>query len=201
MELDSTGRQRGDVTTIRLAADVTDMEGITTDGKYHYVVGSQSKKSGFDGDGLVRFVFDPARRAITDVQRIQGLKVWLATHVAELKGTETRLGDEVLNIEALAWDPTNQRLLLGLRAPVVNGEALIIPVKLADPAAPFTRENLRVDGATLRLKLDGAGIRSMEFDDDAKAFRVVAGAALNAERLDFRVLEWDGQSGSTPRPR
>ena len=200
MELDSTGRQRGDAATIRIAADVTDLEGITTDGTHHYVVGSQSKKTGFEGDGLVRFTYDKGRRAITGVERIQGLKAWLAANVAELKGTERRTGDDVLNIEALAWDPVNQRLLLGLRAPVVNGEALIVPVKLVNPTGPFARENLRVDGETLRLNLAGAGIRSLEFDADAKAFRLISGAPLNAEAQDFQVVEWDGQSRSVVRP-
>lgn len=200
MELDSTGAQRATALAVPLAADVTDPEGMTTDGRYHYLVGSQSKKSGFEGDGLVRFTYDVARRATTSVERIQGLKAWLAANVAELKGTEHRTGDEVLNIEAIAWDPANQRLLLGLRAPVVNGAALIIPVRLADSSGAFTRENLRVDGPSIRLNLGGAGIRSLEFDEHTKNFRIITGAPLNAENRDFQVVEWDGQPGSTPRP-
>jgi hypothetical protein len=200
MELDSAGSQQGLAVALPLGADVTDPEGITTDGRYHYLVGSQSKKSGFEGDGLVRFIYDPARRAITGVERIQGLKAWLAANVAELKGTERRIGDEVLNIEAIAWDPANQRLLLGLRAPVVNGEALIIPVRLADSAGAFTRENLRVDGPAMRLALNGAGVRSLEFDQHTKRFHLITGAPLNAERQDFQVLEWDGHAASALRP-
>ena len=196
MELGADGRQRAGAQRIPLDADVTDLEGITHDGNRFYVVGSQSKKTGFDGDGLVRFRFDPQTRRTSEVERIRGLKAWLAEHVRELNGTARVLGDEALNIEAIAWDPVNTRLLLGLRAPVVDGHALVIPLKLRDPSGPFTASNLRVDGATIRLPLDGAGIRSLEYDTAARAFRVITGAALNDETREFRILHWNGEAGS-----
>ena len=195
MELTASGAQRGSAVAIPLGAEVTDLEGITSDGRRIYVVGSQSKKSGVDGDGLVRFTFDPASRRATGVERIQGLKAWLAANVAELRGTERRTGDDVLNIEGIAWDPNGSRLLLGLRAPVVDGQALIVPVRIVDTTGAFTRENLKVDGATMRVNLDGAGIRSLEYDDQAKAFWIITGAGLNDENRDFRVVHWDGQEG------
>ena len=196
MELDADGRQRAPAVPVPLGADVTDLEGISTDGDRFYVVGSQSKRTGFDGDGLVRFRFDPRTRRTSDVERIRGLKAWLADHVRELNGTARRLGDEVLNIEAIAWDPRRGRMLLGLRAPIVDGKALVIPLKLQDPAGALSPANLRVDGATIRLPLDGAGIRSLEYDHAARAFRVITGAALNDETREFRILEWDGDERS-----
>ena len=196
MELAGAGAQAGPARAIPLGADVTDMEGMTFDGRHFYVVGSQSKSTGFEGDGLVRFTFDPATRRVGAVERIQGLKGWLADNVAELRGTARRIGDHVLNIEAIAWDPARRRLLLGLRAPVVDGQALVIPVALADSAGPFTRENLRVEGPTIRVALGGAGIRALEHDSAAGAFRLVSGASLDGENLDFRLLLWDGASAS-----
>jgi hypothetical protein len=160
------------------------------------VVGSQSKKTGYDGDGLVRFTFDPSTGRADGVERIQGLKAWLATNVAELRGTETRVGDDVLNIEGLAWDPKRRRLLLGFRAPVVDGAALIVPIRLIDSTASFSRENLRVDGSTIRVDLDGAGIRGLEYDQHAAAFRIITGAGANEENREFRVVEWNGDSGA-----
>lgn len=201
MELGADGRQRSAAQPVALEADVTDLEGITSDGTYFYVVGSQSKKTGFDGDGLVRFRFDPQTRRTSDVQRVRGLKAWLAGTVPELKGTARIIGDEALNIEAIAWDPDSTRLLLGLRAPVVDGKALVIPLKMTDPAGAFTAANLRLDGGAIRLPLEGAGIRSLEYDATARAFRVITGAGLNEENRDFRILEWKGEraeSGSLP---
>ena len=195
MELTAQGTQAGKAIPVTLGADITDMEGITHDGQHFYVVGSQSKRSGVEGDGIVRFTFNPGTRRVEQVQRIQGLKAWLAEHVAELRGTANKLGDEVLNIEALAWDPINRRLLLGLRAPVVDGQSLIIAIKQADSTRSFTRENLRMDGPTIRLALGGAGIRGMEYDSETKSFRILTGAALNDENQDFRLMEWNGQPG------
>ena len=199
MELAPDGSQRGTAVSVPLAADVTDLEGITSDGRHVYVVGSQSKKTGFDGDGLVRFAFDPKTRRADRVERIEGLKAWLAENVAELRGTERRVGDDVLNIEGLAWDPRGHRLLLGLRAPIVDGAALIVPIKLIDSTGVFSRENLRVDGATIRVRLNGAGIRGLEYDERAGAFRLISGAGGNRESREFRVVEWDGNPGSPLR--
>ncbi|HWL40156.1 MAG TPA: DUF3616 domain-containing protein [Gemmatimonadaceae bacterium] len=199
MELGPDGKQEGESVRIPLAADVTDLEGITSDGRHFYVVGSQSKLTGFDGDGLVRFTFDPKTSRAERVEPISGLKAWLAANVPELRGTDRTIGDHVLNIEAIAWDPRNDRLLLGLRAPVIDGHALIVPIRLTDSSAAFRRENLRLDGATIRVDLEGAGIRGLEYDQAASAFRLITGASLNEETLDFRLTEWDGISESAVR--
>jgi hypothetical protein len=199
LTLGNDGSQAGDAVAVPLPADVTDMEGVTTDGHLFYVVGSQSKNSGFEGDGLVRFTFDPRTRRIDSVETIRGLKAWLAASVAELRGTERLTGDEVLNIEGLAWDPARGRLLLGLRAPVVADSALLVAVRLVDTARAFSADNLTVDGPTLRLALGGAGIRGIEWDPVANAFVVITGASLDEENRDFRLLEWDGRSGTALR--
>jgi Protein of unknown function (DUF3616) len=199
LALSSDGLQMGNAIALPFPADVTDMEGITTDGRFFYVVGSQSKKTGFDGDGLLRFTFDPQAQRIAAIERIQGLKSWLADNVAELRGTGGRFGDDVLNIEGLAWDPTNRRLLLGLRAPLAGDSALVVPIRLADSTRAFTIDNLTVDGATLRLALGGAGIRGIEWDSVTGAFLVIVGASLDDENRDFRVVEWNGRSGSQLR--
>ena len=199
VEVGADTTQTGEAIPITLGADVTDMEGITFDGTNYYVVGSQSKPTGFEGDGLVRFRYDPGTRRISNVETIGGLKAWLADNVAELKGTARKIGDHVLNIEALAWDPVGERLLLGLRAPVVDGHALVVPIKLIDPAGPFSRDNIRADGSAVRLDLGGDGIRSLEYDPALKAYRVITGATLNEETRDFRIVEWSGRDRSPVR--
>ena len=53
--------------------------------------------------------------------------------------------------------------------------------------------NLAVEsGKAIRLNLAGAGIRSIEYDETARAFRIITGAGLDEENRDFRVLEWSG---------
>jgi hypothetical protein len=198
IEIGRDGKQEGTPRRVPLSTAVTDPEGLTRDGRWFYAVGSQSKPTGFDGDGLLRFTYDTLSRRAKEVERISGLKAWLAEHVDELNGIEKKIGDDVLNIEGLAWDPSGQRLLLGLRAPVIDGFALLVPLRLASRDAPFTRENLQLAGETIRLPLGGAGIRSIEFDDEAQRFHIITGASLNEETLDFQVVEWDGNPGSAP---
>jgi len=198
MELAGDGTQKGTAVEVPLpAVDVVDFEGMTTDGKYFYAVGSQSKNVGFDGDGLIRFTFDPATRQVGRVESIRALKRFLSKHVPELQGVEQRIGDDVLNIEGLAWDPNENRLMLGLRAPVAGADALVIPIKLRDADGPFTGDNLVVDGkGAIRLPLGGAGLRSLEFDPISNSFLLFTGAALNDENAEFRLLEWSGRAGA-----
>lgn len=203
MDLAADGTQRGRVVAVPLpGTDVTDPEGITSHDGWFYIVGSQSKNRGYEGDGLVRFRFDPATRRATDIQRIQGLKRWLAARVAELHGTEARIGDRVLNIEAIAWDPDHQRLLLGLRTPVVNGAALVIPLELLDAKAPLHASNLAVSGGrAIHVPLGGAGIRSLEHKQSTGSFQLITGSAVNDENRDFRLMEWNGLGGAQSNVR
>jgi hypothetical protein len=196
MRLGEGRTQAGPVKPVRLGASVVDLEGITTDGTHFYVVGSQSKSKGGDLAGLVRFRFDAQGQRAEGVESISGLKRFLAENVAELRGMENRkYKDGGINVEGLAWDARGRRLLLGLRSPVVDGHALVVPLRLRDPRAAFASGNLEVEGAkAIRLPLGGAGVRSIEYDERAKAFRVITGAGPNSERLDFKLWEWDGDA-------
>jgi hypothetical protein len=199
MRLGADGAQAGAVRHVRLGASVIDLEGITFDGTHFYVVGSQSKSKGGELAGLVRFRFDAAGQRVEGTEAVSGLKPFLAAGVAELRGMEkTKYKDGGINIEGLAWDPVNKRLLLGLRSPVVDGDALVVPLRLRDPRAAFTAANLEVEGGrAIRLPFGGAGVRSIEYDERVKNFRVITGAGPNSERLDFKLWEWDG-NGERP---
>lgn len=196
MRLGGGGAQEGAVTPVRLGASVVDLEGITHDGAHFYVVGSQSKSQGGEQAGLVRFRFDARARRVESVEAVSGLKRFLAGGVVELRGLEqTKYKDGGINVEGVAWDARGRRLLLGLRSPVVDGHALVVPLRLRDPRGAFAAENLEVEGArAIRLPLGGAGVRSIEFDERARAFRVIAGAGPNAEKMDFKLWEWDGDA-------
>ncbi|MGH9832588.1 MAG: DUF3616 domain-containing protein [Blastocatellia bacterium] len=194
MRLDEGGKQAGAVKAVGLGVSVIDLEGITTDGSHFYVVGSQSKPKGSDQAGLVRFRFDAQRQQAEGAESISGLKRFLSENVAELRGMAGRAyKDGGINIEGLAWDPRASRLLLGLRSPVIDGRALVVPLRLRDPRGAFSAGNLEVaEAKAVRLALGGAGIRSIEYDDRAKAFQIISGAAKNNEQADFKLWEWDG---------
>jgi hypothetical protein len=196
MNLAEGRNQNGAIKAIRLGASVIDLEGITTDGSHFYVVGSQSKPTGGDLVGLVRFRFDQQGHRVENVESVAGLKGFLAENVTELRGmADRKYKDGGINVEGIAWDPNGKRLLLGLRSPVVDGQALVVPLRLRNPQGAFSSDNLEVeDSKAIRLPLGGAGIRSIEYDDRAKAFRFISGAGPNSEKIDFKLWEWDGSS-------
>ncbi len=189
-------KQAGAIKNIDIATSIIDLEGITTDGTYFYIVGSQSKTKGADQAGLARFTFDAASQRAVGTQAATGLKKFLAENVAELRGMEnTKYNDGGINVEGVAWDPQHKRLLLGLRSPIVDGHALVVPLKLRDPKGSFSFDNLEVEEhKAIRLQLGGAGIRSIEYDESRKAFYLITGAGPNNEKLDFKTWEWSGNA-------
>lgn len=189
-------KQAGAIKSINIATSIIDLEGITSDGTYFYVVGSQSKSKGADQAGLARFTFDAASQRAVGTQAATGLKKFLADNVAELRGMEnTKYSDGGINVEGLAWDPQNNRLLLGLRSPVVEGQALVVPLKLRDSKGALSFNNLEVEGGrAIKLPLGAAGIRSIEYVDSKKAFYLITGAGPNSEKLDFKTWEWSGNA-------
>ena len=192
MELSPSGTQVGEVVVVPIHADVLDMEDITTDGQFFYVVGSQSQGGGSQADGLVRFRFHPTTLETTHVERATGLRQMLAATVPELRRSGRRGGDGILNIEGLVWDPVRSRLLLGLRSPVSGDDALIVPLRFRDSSKALAIDNLVVDGAAIRLPLGGDGIRGLGYDATRGVVLVIAGASTYARATDFRLLEWDG---------
>ncbi|MCA1577465.1 MAG: DUF3616 domain-containing protein [Acidobacteria bacterium] len=198
MQLGEDRKQAGAIKPIDIATSIIDLEGMTTDGEYFYIVGSQSKSKGADQAGLARFKFDAVSQRAVGIEAASGLKKFLADNVAELSGLEnTKYNDGGINVEGIAWDPRNARLLLGLRSPVVEGHALVVPLKLRDPKAALTFDNLEVEGRkAIRLPLGGAGIRSIEYDEARKAFVLITGAGPNSEKMDFKTWEWSG-NGAT----
>lgn len=188
LELAPDGTQVGSASSVRLGASVTDPEGITSDGRHFYVVGSLSKQDTGDVDDLVRFVFDTVAHRVERVEGVRGLKAWLTTQLPELR--------DDLNIEGLAWDPIRARLLLGLRAPVVADSAVIVPIALVNRDGVFSLDNVRMDGSAIHLPLNGAGIRSLEYDVVASAFRLIAAEESDRANRGFRLMEWDGTPGS-----
>lgn len=194
MSLDRNGRQAGAIKAVGLGAGVEDIEGITTDGTYFYVVSSQSKPKAIAREGLARFKFDARSQSVEAVESIGGLKRFLVENVAELRGEGDRKGkDGGLNIEGLAWDTRRGRLLLGLRSPIVGGQALLVPLRLRDPRGAFSVENLEVEGSkAIRLPLGGVGVRGIEYDGRANVFRIISGAAEDQEQAEFGLWEWDG---------
>ena len=107
------------------------------------------------------------------METIARLKAWLVDQVPELEGIDPSRANEDFNIEGLAWDSAGARLLLGFRTPVVDGQALIVPITLRDAKGAFAVENLQAERA-LRVPLGGVGIRGLEHDPRTKSILIIA---------------------------
>jgi hypothetical protein len=194
MQLDAEGKQAGPIKTIPIGVNIEDIEGITTDGKYFYVVSSLSRPKAISSAGLVRFRFDPKSQLVSEVSPITELKDYLVNNVTELREESDRKAKEGgLNIEGLAWDPKKNRLLIGLRSPLADGKALVVPLKLRATAGAFAVENLEVvGGRAIQLPIGGIGIRGIEFDATANLFKLISGATEDQTQTDFGLWEWNG---------
>jgi len=195
MQLDGSGRQTGAIKTIRLGIEIDDPEDLTTDGRYLYVVGSNTREAE-KRFGLARFVFDPSTNQVSTPSPIPNMRSLLVERVEELKDQGSKkANDDGLNIEGIAWDPDGRRLLLGLRSPVLSGQALIVPIRVRDVDAPFTIENLSIgESPTVRLSLDGLGIRSIQYDSKLKSYLIIAGPTELQNKREFSLWRWDGRA-------
>lgn len=197
MQLDGSGRQTGAIKSVPLGIEIDDPEDITTDGKYFYLVGSNTREAE-NRFGLARFTFDSSTNQVT-ASPIPNLRTLLLERVQELKEAGTKKAkDDGLNIEGIAWDPASHRLLLGLRSPLSTNLALIVPIGVRDPAAPFTVENLSFnDSPPIKLPLDGLGIRSIQYDWKSKTYLIIGGATEMQGKGEFSLWRWDGRDKVT----
>jgi uncharacterized protein DUF3616 len=201
MRLDQEGNQVGEIKPIKIGVSVEDPEGITFDGSWFYVVGSQSETKVEETNAIVRFTFDPEAQSVKDVESVGGLYQFLADMVPELKECAGKKGKKgTINIEGLSWDPVQGRLLLGLRDPEISEQALVVPLRLRDPNARLSLENLTLaQPNAIRLALGGGTIRSIAYDGSLNVFQIISGAPESKKKTEFGLWEWDGQT--SPREK
>ncbi|MFP5262888.1 MAG: DUF3616 domain-containing protein [Blastocatellia bacterium] len=199
MQVDESGQQVGEVKPIPLGVRVQDPEGITFDGSYYYIIGSQSVDKRGDENALVRFAFDPNTLSVSKAEAVPNFRAFLFDKVPELKGEgEKKAKDGGLNVEAIAADPVNMRLLVGLRSPVVNQQALIIAFRLPAAGAPLSASGLQLaEPHAIHLPLGDLGIRDIQYDGKLKSFFIISGAPEHHESPDFELWQWDG-AGDQP---
>jgi len=180
-----------------------DLEGLALDRSgYVYAITSHSRDD--DGDEkksrakLARFriegnhvieplVVDGLKRVMTDTHPV------LAT-AAKIRNVKTNGG---LNIEALEISPDQQRLLIGFRSPLQDGQAIIASVN--NLAGIFdAHETPRMSDRLDLLNLDGNGIRAMCHVPALGGYLVVGGQVSGAKSA-FGLWFWSGAPGATAR--
>ncbi len=201
MVLDDKGQQSGSLTDVPLGVNFKDPEAITYGGGYYYLVTSQGDPKDGPANAIARFDFNPETQSLRgQAEIINDLRGYLLQNVSAISALGAPSGMQGgLNIEGIAWDPNNERLLLGLRSPQIGNQAILIPIKLRDPRGPFNLSNLRVDDpAIIFLSLDGQGVRDITYDPQLKNFLIISGAPETSPKTDFILWEWNGQPDSKP---
>jgi hypothetical protein len=178
-------------TPVALGVGVNDLEDITTDGTWYYAVGSQSKGAGRKAPGLVRFRFDPASRRVTMTESVADLTGLMVGAIPELAGI-VRRGREGVNIEGLVWDAGRDRLLFGLRSPMLGRDAIVVAARIRDRGARLSAQALAFEPALVRLNLGGLAVRGLGYDSSSRHVLVIGGAASEDARTTFRLFDWDG---------
>ena len=201
MQLDESGREVGQVKPIPLGVTIDDPEGITSDGNFFYIIGSQSRPNGGEQNALVRFAFDASTQSVQKAEAMTNLRDFLIANVPELKEAGKKESEGGLNIEGISWDFKRGRWLLGLRSPLTkDGSALVVAIKLRNPAGAFSVDNLQLaEPNAIPLKMGGLGIRDIQYDPDANSFLIIAGPPEHHEKAEFALWEWTGnldQGGS-----
>jgi pSer/pThr/pTyr-binding forkhead associated (FHA) protein len=191
MQVDDSGHQVGAAHPVELGVTVEDPEAITYGGSYFYVTGSQSNPKAGASNALVRFSFDSANTTLRGkADLITDMRALLLREVPELKSVSQEEKDAI-NVEGLTWDPDREQLLLGFRAPLVDGQALIVPLRLRDPLGAFSADNVQF-GSSMKLPLGGLGVRDIQYDSRLKSFLIIAGEATHNDKKVFKLWEWDG---------
>jgi pSer/pThr/pTyr-binding forkhead associated (FHA) protein len=203
MRLDGDGKQAGPIKFIPLGVSFKDPEAITYayGSSYFYLIGSQSDPNSGAHNALVRFRLDPETQSLRGkAEIINDFRSLLLSRVPEIQSIGSLPGAEGgLNIEGIAWDPNDERLLLGLRSPLFGEKAVLIPLKLRDPHGPFNSDNLSVDDPhVIDFFLEGQGIRDITYDTHSRNFLIISGAPEHQKKSEFMLWEWTGRSGVNP---
>ena len=208
MPVNELGVQDGPVKPIPLGVSVENPEGITQFGTQYIIIGSLSTPESNDKGGLATFTYDPATQTVSRAVVLTGMRKFLLDNVPVLKpwADKTSIAGG-LNVEGLAYDPDPQhpRMLLGLRGPVLNGRALVVPIRQKDRQAPFTVDNLEMDELNaIQLNLDGQAIRGMVYDPRLRSFLIISGAPETEPKTTFTLWTWNGdgnQGSEEARPK
>lgn len=129
----------------------------------------------------------PQRQLLAELTAAPALREWRLAEAAQ-RAPEAPGG---LNIEGLAEGPAGS-LLIGLRNPLREGRALVVPLLNPDE---FLRGGPARFGVPTGLDLGGRGVRSIE--RIGGAYLIVAGPVADAG--DFALYRWSGDGADAPR--
>lgn len=175
----------------KIAAKLSDLEGLAADkGGNLFAVTSHSKskkgKLARKRERLVRFSIKENK--ITDYTVYKNLGAFI----------RRKLGVNAINIEAISFNATGNKLLIGFREPIVEGMSLI--AVLENPNRIFDHdEDAIFSDQIFKLDLGGGGIRALNFDKKLNGYFIVNETKNKNGKLRSVLWFWDGHTSNTPR--
>ncbi|MDP1606521.1 MAG: DUF3616 domain-containing protein [Rhodocyclaceae bacterium] len=180
-----------------------DLEGLAIDtAGFIYAITSHSRNSAGEmkrsREKLVRFRIEGDRATapvvVTELKAaLTGAHPLLA---AAAKILDVKAGGG-FNIEALEMTPDRQRLLVGLRSPLLDRRAIVASIE--NPTALFEAGAApRIASRLDTLDLGGHGIRGMSYVPALAGYLVVSGPVAR-EQVQFQLWFWSGRQGDPPR--
>jgi hypothetical protein len=189
---------------IAFGRKLDDLEALTKgpDGYLYAATSHKRNKKGkrkADRELLIRFKIEANK--IVDTGIVSGLYDAIKTSgVLGAVDKQGMGGLYNLNIEALSFDRKN-RLMLGLRNPLINGKSIILIVN--NPAAMFAGKQAPVIvKKPILLDLKGGGIRAMSYDNRFKGYLLTNEIYVNdSNNVKYSQISfWDGNPGHKAKP-
>jgi hypothetical protein len=115
--------------------------------------------------------------------------------IGEDAGKDLAPKEQGLNIEGLSTNADGSVLYIGLRNPIPERQAILIPIK--NPNAVVHGKAGPILGVPVHLNVQGRGIRSIDYSPYHKRYLLVAGDRSN--KLSSVLYSWDGEPESVPK--
>lgn len=202
LQLNSEGKliEAGEIRRKGQQILLNDLEGVTFDGQFVYAITSHSlTKKGKKGKGrsvLARYQYQDG--VLVPSGTITDLKSAIIKQLnLRYPGWSKETLKQQLNIEALVWSPQTRSLYIGLRAPVIDGDSLI--VQIDELSALFEQRRVAgIEARIIALDLGGVGIRALARDEQKNLFMIVAG---DKKKNDGQFSAWSWQDHPDAKPR
>jgi hypothetical protein len=177
---------------------LADLEGIDIDKQgYIYAITSHSYNSkGNKKDSRKKLLrFKISGNTILEPVVIGNLEDSIAKQhkfLAQALADKDSKSDQGFNIEGLSLNPSQDKLLIGLRTPLPENKAVIISID--NMGDVFTHQaSPKISPQVVYLNLGGDGIRSMNYMPRLKGYLIVSGPAGKSENRNFNLWFWDGE--------
>ncbi|VAW49056.1 hypothetical protein MNBD_GAMMA04-908 [hydrothermal vent metagenome] len=180
---------------------LADLEAVSIDNEgFVYAITSHSLtrkgKQSAAREKLVRFKVNG--QFVSDVGVVLDLKSAIIKLDKALKKssqvTDVK-GDNGFSIEGMSFDQNKQKLLIGLRTPVVDKKAVLLVLK--NPKAIFEKGvSPKFKKKPIYLDLDKGGIRAITFDTALNGYLILSRHEKKGKK--FKLWFWDGKENQAP---